>query len=212
VKKISLGITCFFGAALCVSGLQWAPAHAQEASASLEANRGRDRILALRRGGETYSREDIEFMVRVVFADAMNLDRWVNQWIRKNHIPSVTHLIISPEREGVDSEAFTVLRLPERAKHRIVVVKGFRVNPRVRRWMSIRGLLVYFRDLTTSRGEVRAFESGFLGLKGVWMGLHLKKLMDDLHERGLMRTQKDLPLSEEQKRENSTLRSALDRS
>ena len=197
---------------MCVSGLQWAPAHAQEASASLEVNRGRDHILALRRGGETYSREDIEFMVRVVFADAMNLDRWVNQWIRKNHIPSVTHLIISPEREGVDSEAFTVLRLPERAKHRIVVVKGFRVNPRVRRWMSIRGLLVYFRDLTTSRGEVRAFESGFLGLKGVWMGLHLKKLMDDLHERGLMRTQKDLPLSEEQKRENSTLRSALDQS
>jgi hypothetical protein len=44
------------------------------------------------------------------------------------------------------------------------------------------------------------------------MGFHLKKVMDDLHARGLMRTQKDLPLSEEQKRENSTLRGALGRS
>lgn len=212
MKKFSTWAASFLLAGLCGSGLQEAPAYAQEVNAPSEANRARDRILALRRGGETYSTDDIEFMVRVVFADAMNLERRVNQWIRKNHIPSVTHLIVSPERGGVDSEAFTVLRLPERAKHRIVVVKGLQGNPRVHRWMSIRGLLVYFRDLTTSRGEVRAFESGFLGLKGIRMGFHLKKVMDDLHARGLMRTQKDLPLSEEQKRENSTLRGALGRS
>ncbi len=169
----------------------------------------RGRILALRQGGGRLGPKDMEFMVRVVFADAMNSERWANRWVRKHHIPSVTHLVVPLDGDGAESLAFTILRLPERESHRLVVANGFQGNPRVRRWMSVDALVIYFRKLTTGRGEVRLFDAGFLGLKGIRMGIDLKNLLADLHARGLMRTEKEPPLSEEKERENSVLRMAL---
>jgi hypothetical protein len=192
-------------------GLGWlnvAPAFGQMAPAG-GPKIDRDKILYLRPGKNVYSREEIDFMVKVVFADAMNSDRWANQWIRKYHIPSVTHLSVRPSREGENSPIFTVLRLPEQESFRIVVIKGFQGNPNVRRWMTSEGLLIYFRKLTTNSGGVREFKSGFLGMRVVRLGLDLKNVLDDLHSRGLMGTRKEPPLSESEKRENSDLRLAV---
>ena len=166
------------------------------------------RIMALRQSETNYSREDIELMVRIVFADAMNAERWSTNWIRKTHIPSLTHLVILPQQKA-GAQDFTVLTLPEHAKHRVVVVNGFQGYPIVRRWMSVDALSTYFRELTTSRGEIRLFEAGFLGFKGLRMGIGLKKILDDLHDQGLRRTEEEPPLSKEQERENLNLRLAL---
>ncbi|MFQ5914526.1 MAG: hypothetical protein ACE5JS_15230 [Nitrospinota bacterium] len=192
-------------------GLGWlnpGPGIAEEALAG-RGEPDSDKILALRQESDSYNRQDIEFMVRVVFADAMNSERWVNNWIRRNHIPSVTHLVVHRRRKPTENFAFTVLTLPEWANHQVVVVHGFQGNPRVRRWMSVDALKTYFRKFTTSKGEIRRFEAGFLGLKGLQMGMDLKNLLDDLHARGLMRTEKEPPLSEEQERQNSYLQLAL---
>lgn len=189
----------------------WAfdPAIAQE-RVSAQGKPDFARVLALRQEHKTYSREDIEFMVRVVFADAMNPDEWINVWVRKNHIPSVTHLVILPVREG-ENLAFTVFTLPQWAGSRVVVVRGFQGNPLVRRWMTVGALAAYFQRLTTSQGEIRLFEGGFLGLKGIRMGMDLKNLLEELHARGLMWTEKEPPLSEEERRQNYAIRLALSR-
>ncbi|MFQ5692151.1 MAG: hypothetical protein ACE5IM_03790 [Nitrospinota bacterium] len=150
-------------------------------------------------------------MVRVVFADAMNPKHWANAWIRKYHIPAVTHLVIPPVYEGGRPLSFTVLTLPEWTEHHVVVLKGLQGNPLVRRWMSVDALFTYFRKLTTSQGKVRTFRAGFFGLKGIQMGMDLKRLLDDLHARGLMRTKEQPPLSEREKRENYVLKRALSR-
>jgi hypothetical protein len=170
-----------------------------------------NRITALRRSEADYSREDIELMVRIVFADAMNAEQWSTNWIRKKHIPSLTHLVILPKKQSAGPQDFTVLTLPEQANHRVVVVNGFQGYPIVRRWMSVQALLTYFRELTTSQGTVRQFEAGFMGLKGLRMGMGLKKMLDELHDQGLMRTKEEAPLSEEQSRENLNLRLTLSR-
>jgi len=167
------------------------------------------RVAALRRSETDYSRQDIELMVRIVFADAMNAEQWSTNWIRKKHIPSLTHLEILPKKQNARPQDFTVLTLPEQAHHRVVVVNGFQGYPIVRRWMTFDALLAYFRELTTSQGTVRQFEAGFMGLKGLRMGMELKRMLDDLHDQGLMRTKDGPPLSDEQRRENLNLRLAL---
>lgn len=167
------------------------------------------RIAALRRSETDYSRQDIELMVRIVFADAMNAEQWSTNWIRKKHIPSLTHLEILSNNRNAGPQDFTVLTLPPDANYRVVVINGFQGYPIVRRWMSVDALLTYFRELTTSQGTVRQFEAGFMGLKGLRMGMGLKKMLDELHDQGLMRTKEGPPLSEEQRRENMNLRLAL---
>jgi hypothetical protein len=139
----------------------------------------------------------------------MNVDLWATNWIRANRIPPLTHLTVLPEREAETPSTFTVLTLPERADHRVVVLKGLQGYPHVRRWMSVPALSVYFRRLTTEEGGIRRFDMGFLGMKALRIGLDLKGLLDDLHGRGLMRTEEGPPLSEDAGRENSSLRKAL---
>lgn len=191
-------------------GLAWAmllPAPARAESPSGRPDPGR--VRALRQGNGTLAGQDLEFMVQVVFADAMNLDLWATNWIRANRIPPVTHLTVLPERGVETPSRFTVLTLPERANHQVVVLKGLWGFPHVRRWMSVPALSVYFRRLTTEEGGVRRFDLGFLGMKALRIGLDLKGLLDDLHAQGLMRTEEGPPLSEEAQRGNSFLRKAL---
>ena len=124
-------------------------------------------------------------MVHIVSADAMNTERWVNRWVCKNHIPAVTHLAVSTGAESGGREAFTVFRLSRKESHRIRVIRGLQGHPEVPRWMSVEGLHRYFRELTTEKGAVRVVEAGSPGMKGLQLGLRMKKVMDDLRDQGL---------------------------
>ncbi len=178
---------------------------------TLEGEPDAKRIVTLRNSIDSYGQDDIEFMVRVVFADVMNSDSWLNNWVRKSHIPSLTHLAIQPRAMKSDPVSFTVLRLPEQEGYHIVIYRGYQGSPQIRRWMAVEALVAYFRKFTTGQGEIRTFEAGFLGLKGLRMGMELKWLQDELHEKGLMRTRDGLAISKKEVITSADIPSTLSR-
>lgn len=180
----------------------------EEIAARQTVNTGR--ILKLQQRQPSDSPVDIEFMVHIVFADAMNTERWVNRWVRKNHIPAVTHLAVSTGAENGGREAFTVFQLSKKESYRIRVIRGLQGHPEVQRWMSVEGLHRFFRELTTEKGAVQVVEAGSFGMKGLQLGLRLKKVMDDLHDQGLMRS-RAVFLTKFEERRNRILQHTLAR-